>query len=158
MTDKQVQAPVGFHPFPLDGGFNDAIAPLFMKFNKDGFELALQVDKHHCNPMGICHGAVYMTMMDILLSSSICHSIGKFVGTPTININLNYMAASKQGDWIYGRVKTDKTTNTMGFAQAEIYNDEGIKVSSQGVFKLPKDIEQAEGFSVADVHKMYDVK
>lgn len=150
-----VEAPAGFHLLPKDGGFNDAISPIFMKVSNDGFELALKVDQQHCNLLKICHGGVYMTMMDILLSASICYQLGKFMGIPTININLNYMASSKQDEWIYGRAKTYKTTKTMGFAEGEIYNDDGIKVSAQGIFKLPKDLEQTPGMTLEQVIAMY---
>lgn len=149
------QLPAGFHLMPKDGGFNDAISPVFMRISKDGFELALKVDQQHCNPLKICHGGVYMTMMDILLSTGICYKLNKFMGIPTININLNYMASSKQGEWIYGRSTAYKTTKTMGFAEGEIYNDDGIKVSAQGIFKLPKDLEQTPGMTLEQVQALY---
>ena len=62
---RQQTVAEGFELYPSDGGFNDAIAPLYLKVTPSGTLFGLQVEKQHCNPMGICHGAVYMTLMEL---------------------------------------------------------------------------------------------
>jgi uncharacterized protein (TIGR00369 family) len=154
--DNRHECPDGYHPFSLDGGFNDALAPLYMKITDTGMSLALRLKKHHCNPMGICHGGVYMCLMDIALCAAVCHSAGKYTGMPTININLDYIAASKEGDWLFTEAQTLKLTNTIGFAQGRVVAADGsINVSANGHFKLPKDLSQAEGVSVAELIAMF---
>ncbi|ROS05321.1 uncharacterized protein (TIGR00369 family) [Sinobacterium caligoides] len=148
------QAPPGFQPFPEDGGFNDALAPLFMRIDDDGMTLALLIDDQHCNPIGICHGAVYMCLMDIALNAAVCHDLGKYIGAPTITITLDYMASTKKGEWLYTSANSLKSTRSIGFAEGKVYNDDGIKVRASGNYKLPENIEQAEGVAVADVKAM----
>ncbi|CAH0992325.1 hypothetical protein SIN8267_02444 [Sinobacterium norvegicum] len=154
--DNNHECPEGYHPFTLDGSFNDALAPLYMKITDSGMSLALRLKKHHCNPMGICHGAVYMSLMDIALCAAVCHSAGLYTGMPTININLDYMAASKEGDWLFTEAETLKLTNTIGFSQGKVLAADGsVNVSASGHFKLPKDLANAEGVSVEELLKMF---
>jgi acyl-coenzyme A thioesterase PaaI-like protein len=70
--------------------------------------------------MGICHGAAYMAMFDFAHSSIICHTMGKYCGTPTISINIDYIAPSSLNEWIYTEVTCLKLSNTMGFSQGVI--------------------------------------
>ncbi len=152
MTDNDI--PAGFNLLPLDQSFNDAITPLYMALTNDGPKVALKVEKQHLNTMGICHGAVYMTMLDIAFAANVGHAIGKYTGTPTINININYMAASKEGEWLFVDAECHKTTRTMGFVQGVIRSDSGIKVSGSGIFKIPSDLDAASGFTFEEVKKM----
>lgn len=148
---SQIEIPEGFSPFPLDGSFNDVFAPLYMAFEDDGPRIGLRVEKHHLNPMGIMHGAVYMGLLDIAFASTVGHAIGKYTGTPTISIDINYMASSKEGEWLYTDTTCLKTTSSMGFVQGTVMSESGVKVSAKGVFKLPADLEAAPGFTVEEV-------
>ncbi len=137
--------PEGFSAMPLDGSFNDAFAPVYFRMGEAGPEIGLLVDKKHLNPMGICHGAVYMALFDIAFACAIGHSIGKYTGTPTMNINIDFMAASKEGEWLQVDASCLKTTRTAGFTQGKILCGETIKASGSGIFRLPDDIENAPG-------------
>ena len=145
--------PEGFDLFPLDQSFNDAIAPLYLALTDEGPKVALKVAAQHLNGMGICHGAVYMTMLDIAFASKVGHAIGKYTGTPTINININYMAASKEGEWLFVDAQCQKTTRTMGFVQGVIRSDSEVKVSGSGIFKIPSDIDAAPGITVEELKR-----
>jgi len=153
MSDTEI--PEGFSPFPLDNSFNDVFAPVYITFDDKSPRIALRVKKHHLNPIGICHGAVYMALFDIAFSATVCHQMGKYTGTPTININVDYMSASKEGELLFVDAKCLKLANTAGFAQGTIHNEQGeIKASGSGVFKLPKDIASAEGVTVEELKQM----
>jgi uncharacterized protein (TIGR00369 family) len=152
MSDTNI--PEGFEPFPLDNSFNDACSPLYLALTDNGPQLGINVKKKHLNPMGICHGAVYMTMLDIALASIIGHTLGKFVGTPTININIDYMASSKEGEWLFVDAECMKLTNTMGFAKGVVRSSDEVKVSGSGIFKLPRNIEQADGITIEQLREL----
>lgn len=151
---SEIIIPEGFEPFPLDNSFNDAFAPLYISMTDDGPKVALCVQKHHLNPMGICHGAVYMALLDIAFASVIGHAMGKYAGTPTININIDYMSSTGEGEWLFTDVSCLKLTNSMGFTQGIVRGDKGIKVSGNGVFKLPADIDAAPGVTVEELKNL----
>ena len=148
---SSVNAPAGFSPFPLDGSFNDVFAPLYIAIGDEGPRIGLRVEKHHLNTMGMVHGAVYMGLLDIAFASAVGHSIGKYTGTPTISIDINYITATKEGEWLYTEAECLKTTATMGFVMGAVRGDDGIKVSGKGVFKLPANLADAAGLTVAEV-------
>lgn len=147
--------PEGFEVFPLDQSFNDAMAPLYFKVSREGTVWGLQIEKKHCNPIGICHGAVFMTLMDIALSSSICNSVGKYMGMPTISMSMDFLAPGQLHDWIWADVETLKITNTMGFSQGVVRNQEGkIFMRANGCFKLPKNLDEAAGVTLSELLAM----
>ncbi len=146
--------PDGFKLYPKDNSFNDAFSPLYVRMTDAGPQFGLRVEKNHCNPIGICHGAVLMGLMDIALSGSVCFAMGKYTGTPTISITLDYIAASREGDWIFAEVHAADLTRTMGFVNGIIKGSNGNLVRASGCFKLPNDIEAAPGISVKDFNEM----
>lgn len=147
--------PEGFEVFPQDKTFNDALAPLYFKVSREGSVWGLQVEKQHCNPIGICHGAVFMTLMDIALSASVCHSVEKYMGMPTISMSMDFLAPGQLHDWIWADVETLKITNTMGFAQGVVRNQHNdILMRANGSFKLPKKLAEAAGVTLSDLLAM----
>lgn len=153
MSEKDI--PDGFNLYPKDSSFNDALAPLYLKITEEKPVVGLRVEKHHCNPMGICHGGVYMSLMDFALNSAVCHAAGKYMGMPTISMTMDFLSSAREGDWIWTDVEPIKLTNTMGFAQGVIRNAANdILFRASGIYKLPKNIEQAPGVSVADLLAM----
>lgn len=133
----QDSIPEGFHPFPKDGSYQDTIAPVYVRMNDDGLDFALKIDEHHCNALGICHGAVLMGLMDLALVANVAHAYGEFKGMPTININLNYLRAGKKGEWIQTAIRPADLSATMGFCEGTIVGDKGDLVHASGRFKLP---------------------
>jgi len=147
--------PEGFNLFPEDGSFQDTIAPLYMKLTDEGIIYGLRVEKQHCNSIGICHGAVYMAMMDLALITSVCEAMGNYQGSPTININLNYLKACKEGDWIETRIDKAQLTSSIGFANGKIVIDNCTAVEASGCFKLPRNNDK--GVPVDDIKKIAGV-
>ncbi|MFT5032354.1 MAG: hypothetical protein ACI89D_000132 [Bermanella sp.] len=135
--------PEGFAAMPLDGSFNDAFAPVYFRMGEDGPKVGLKVEDKHLNPMGICHGAVYMALFDIAFACAIGHVIGKYTGTPTMNINIDFMTASKSGEWLIVDANCLKTTRTAGFTQGKIMCGDTVKASGSGIFRIPDDIANA---------------
>lgn len=154
MSDTAI--PTGYEAFPADGSFSDVLQPFYMHFRDDDAALfGVKIEKRHLNPMAICHGGVYMTLMDFCLSANLCHNLKKFVGTPTINLNMDFLSAATEGDFIWGDIETLRITHTMGFVQGIVRNQKGEALArANATFKLPKDISQAPGISLDDLKAM----
>lgn len=148
--------PQGFEAFPADGSFGDVLQPFYMRFNADkeaqGSTFGLEIHSKHLNPMGICHGGVYMTLMDFCLSATICHRLEKFVGTPTISLSIDFLHSAKEGDFIWGEVESLRITNTVGFAHGVVKSSKGeVLARANGTFKLPHDLAAAAGITLDDL-------
>lgn len=141
MTATELPAALaGYTLIPRDGSFNDALFPLGFKVNEQGkFVFALQLEPRHCNPAGICHGAMYMALMDFAMAGAICSHLQMTTFTPTITMTLNYMGSARAGDILYAEGEVMRTTRTFAFTEARIHSDDGeLKVQATGTFRLPK--------------------
>lgn len=150
MTESAV--PPDFKLFVKDSSFNDVLYPLYIRLENGRSTIGLRVAEHHCNFMKICHGGAIMTLLDIALSDAVSCALGKYTATPTISINLDFMAAAKLGDWIYVDTDPVDLTRTMGFVGARVAGPRGNIARGSGCFKLPTDLEQAPGMDVDEYH------
>jgi uncharacterized protein (TIGR00369 family) len=130
--------PEGFILMDKIGGFNDVIAPCYARFRGKEIDLGFFVEAHHCNPMGSCHGGMLMTFVDIMFAGVVCTHIGKFVGTPTININCDFVAGARQGDWLQNETHFLHLTNSVAYIGGSIVGPNGIVLRANGAFRLPK--------------------
>ena len=75
--------------------------------------------------MGICHGGMIATFCDMLLPIS-AHYLSaelerRFL--PTINLQVDYLAASKLGAWVQGEAQLLRATRSMVFMQGVVSAD-----------------------------------
>lgn len=128
----------GYTVVPRQGGFNDALYPIAYKVNEQGkLVFALKIGPEHCNTASICHGAVYMSLMDFAMAGALCSHLNKRTFTPTVNMNLNYMAATRAGEVIYAEAEVLRVTNTFAFLEAKAFTDSEVKLQASGIFRLP---------------------
>ena len=90
--------PAGFQARRFGEGFISVNGPLYTRRVDGRFQLGFRVEQRHCNPMGICHGGMMATFCDMLLplSAHVLSDVGKRF-LPTINLQIDYLAASPLG-------------------------------------------------------------
>ena len=78
--------PAGWHELDfsgrfdhLDTHFTDHVGPLFVRGAEGARQLGFRVEPHMCNPAGICHGGMLMTVMDVGLAFGLHNAMGKHV-------------------------------------------------------------------------------
>jgi uncharacterized protein (TIGR00369 family) len=133
-----VQVPEGFRAREFGGGFIGVNGPLYARRNEAGFQLGFRVEERHCNPMGICHGGMMATFCDMLLPIS-AHVMSKELAErflPTINLQIDYLAASPLGAWVQGEAQLLRATRSLVFMQGLVQAD-GVSVARvSGIFKI----------------------
>jgi len=131
-------APPGFRPLRTAGDFVQVNGPLYLYHQGDDVRLGFRVEKRHTNPMGICHGGMLASFCDMLLPIS-AHRVNREVGQrflPTINLQIDYLASAKIGDWVEGRAEVLKVTRSLVFAQG-LATANGVPCTRvSGIFKL----------------------
>jgi len=130
--------PEGFVARSFGGGFIGVNGPLYVRRTDAGIQLGFRVEPRHCNPMGICHGGMMATFCDMLLPIS-AHAVSKEVGNrflPTINLQIDYLAASPLGAWVQGEAEVLRVTRSLVFMQGMVAAD-GVAVARvSGIFKI----------------------
>jgi uncharacterized protein (TIGR00369 family) len=139
--------PEGFKPRRFGGGFIAVNGPLYVKKSNAGVLLGFRVEPRHCNPMGICHGGMIATFCDMLLPIS-AHSLSPELGRrflPTINLQVDYLAASKLGAWVQGEAQLLRATRSMVFMQGLVTADGETVARVSGIFKIGPSFDDAMG-------------
>ncbi len=130
--------PEGFHAREFGAGFIAVNGPLYARRNGAGFQLGFRVEARHCNPMGICHGGMMATFCDMLLPVS-AHVLSKEIGRrflPTINLQVDFLAASPLGAWVQGEAQLLRTTRSLVFMQGLVQADGTNVARVSGIFKI----------------------
>lgn len=130
--------PEGFTLLKSLGGFNDVVAPCYVRFRDKQIDFGFFVEPHHCNPAGNCHGGMLMTFVDIMFAGMVCSHLGKFAITPTMSINCDFVAGARKGDWLQSEMHFLHLTNSVAFVGGAIIGPGGIVLRANGTFKLPK--------------------
>jgi uncharacterized protein (TIGR00369 family) len=132
-----IQVPEGFRAREFGGGFMAVNGPLYARKTDAGVQLGFRVEERHCNPMRICHGGMMATFCDMLLplSAHVLSDVGKRF-LPTINLQIDYLAASPLGAWVQGEAQLLRATRSLVFMQGLVQAD-GVSVARvSGIFKI----------------------
>jgi uncharacterized protein (TIGR00369 family) len=140
LTDQNTDAPEGFRPLTATpervAGYNPIA---FQARRIDGaLALGFRVRPQHLNPGGRCHGGVLASFCDVLLAFAILHDTPALATTilPTVNLNLDYLAAALPGAWVQGIGTTVSVTRNLAVAQALVTAD-GVPVArASGTYKV----------------------
>ena len=130
--------PKGFQARRFGEGFIAVNGPLYARRPaQGGFQLGFRVEPRHCNPMGICHGGMMATFCDMLLplSAHVLSDVGKRF-LPTINLQIDYLAASPLGAWVQGEAQVLRTTRSLVFMQGLVHADGTPVARVSGIFKI----------------------
>ena len=130
--------PDGYRPLPMMGDFMTVNGPLFLRRRGEQVQLGFRVEARHTNPMRICHGGMMASFCDMLLPITVhrtCKDIG-FRFLPTINLQIDYLAAAPLGAWIEGEAQVLRTTRTLVFAQGLVSADATPCARVSGIFKI----------------------
>jgi uncharacterized protein (TIGR00369 family) len=138
MSETPPDIPEGFKPRSFGGGFIDTVGPLYLRRIDGGVQLGFRVEARHCNPMGILHGGMMATFCDMLLPIA-AHALSDQVGRrflPTINLQIDYIAASLRGAWVQGEGQLLRATRSMVFMQGLVSADGTLVARVSGIFKI----------------------
>ena len=137
--------PKGFQARRFGEGFISVNGPLYTRRVEGRFQLGFRVEQRHCNPMGICHGGMMATFCDMLLPIS-AHVMSKDLAErflPTINLQIDYLAASPLGSWVQGEAQVLRTTRSLVFMQGLVHADDAPVARVSGIFKIGPPFDDA---------------
>ena len=129
--------PAGFRPAHIHGDFIAFNGPLCARLTGDKIALGFRVEQRHTNPLGICHGGMLATFVDMLIPCTAMYESGRerrFL--PTISLQIDYLGASPLGAWVQGEAQILRTTRNMVFGQGLVTADGAPALRFSGIFKL----------------------
>jgi len=139
--DHDANPPDGFEPFPFAQGFATLVGPIFQRLGEvDGrtnLALGFRVAPHHCNPAGICHGGMLMTVMDIAIGVNTAIAAQTQTFTPSVNLTYDFLRPGMIGEWLETRIDFAHTTKRTGFAAGLLIGPNGPVLRANGICKIP---------------------
>ena len=129
--------PQGFKSIKIGGPFVTLNGPLYAKWTGERLLLGFRVEKRHTNPLGMCHGGMLATFVDMLIPCISMYQVDmerRFL--PTISLQIDYMGAAPLGAWVQGEADVLRTTRNMLFGQGLVTADGQPALRVSGIFKL----------------------
>ena len=128
--------PPGFKEINVGGLFISHNGPLYAALRNKQFIMGMVVAERHCNPHGICHGGMLSSFADMLLPYGAMYALGmKRRFTPTISLQIDFLAPVNLGSWIEGTCEPLRSTNNLLFVQGLIKHKDDLVARASGLFK-----------------------
>jgi uncharacterized protein (TIGR00369 family) len=117
-------------------GFSSLIGPFYEIELEQSFRRALPLDARHLNPEGFVHGGVLSAFADYVLYRAIGDVLGHEQAIATVSLHVQFLAAARAHQWLYGEGLVVKRTRTLVFATGELFTEDQQIVQATGVWKL----------------------
>ena len=117
-------------------GFMQNIGDLsFKKIDETNYEFNIKVEEKFLNTGKIAHGGFIATIADTGMGNA-AHIAAGNTRSVTINLDIKFISAGKQGDILVGKVEILKKTKTLVFINCKILNSKGIVATASGTWKI----------------------
>ena len=131
--------PEGFSIRDEGQSYMDHIGPIYHRVLEDSVQLGVRLSKHQLNPIGTTHGGMLMSLMDVTLGATAARVLGHEGVVATVQLSCNMIAAAREGEWIHGEGRVDKTTRTLSFVSGRIMAGDRVLLTATGIFRNPPD-------------------
>ena len=117
-------------------GFMQNIGDLsFKKIDETNYEFLIKVEEKFLNTGKIAHGGFIATIADTGMGNA-AHIAAGNTRSVTVNLDIKFISAGKQGDTLVGKVEILKKTKTLVFINCKILNSKGIVATASGTWKI----------------------
>lgn len=113
--------------------------PFYERRAADGSrQLGFRVTRRKLNKMGVCHGGVLALFADIQ-GSPLKRSLGLAMDSPTINLNIDFVASAAAGAWVQSQPELVRQTGGLLFFEARFLADGLLCARVNGIYRLKPD-------------------
>ena len=136
--------PEGFEPHDIAArwGVDDApdfvmhSGPIYVREDGSMPQLGFEVLPHMCNPGGVCHGGLLMTVLDNAFVFILHATLKQPVYLPSISCNFDFLAPAHLGEWVETSGSCTKYTKRTGFVSGALLGPDGPVVQASGIFRI----------------------
>ena len=136
--------PEGFEPLDIAArwGVDDApdfvmhSGPIYVREDGSMPKLGFEVLPHMCNPGGVCHGGLLMTVLDNAFVFILHATLKRPVYLPSISCNFDFLAPAHLGEWVETSGSCTKHTKRTGFVSGALLGPDGPVLQGSGIFRI----------------------
>ena len=111
----------------------------FREVSENEYEFKAIIKEFHLNKRQITHGGFICSLIDAGAGTAVYRASNN-QSCVTVSLDVKFIAPSKLGDEIVGKVNILKKTKSMLFINCNLYINKNIIVSATGVWKVIKKI------------------
>lgn len=130
------EVPEGFKPAGFKGSWLHHGGPFFTKKLDDHYVVGLRMDEKHINYIDIAHGSVLSMLADVSLSFQPFKAETPNLNVSTVNLNTNFLAPAKLGDWLEGHARIDRMGKKLAYVSGDIRCEDKVLMTMTGVFNI----------------------
>ena len=117
-------------------GFMQNIGDLsFKKIDETNYGFSIKVEEKFLNTGKIAHGGFIATIADTGMGNA-AHIAAGNKRSVTINLDIKFISAGKQGDTLTGKVEILKKTKSLVFINCKILSSNDIVATASGTWKI----------------------
>ena len=110
---------------------------LFRNISESEFEFKSTIQKFHLNRREITHGGFICSLIDAGAGTAVYRASNN-QSCVTISLDVKFIAPTRLGDEILGKVNILKKTKSMLFISCNLYVNKNVIASATGVWKVIK--------------------
>ncbi|MES2264655.1 MAG: PaaI family thioesterase [Pseudomonadota bacterium] len=127
--------PDGYAPLGISQGFVAQCGGFYVHAERP--VLAMRVLPEHLNSASVAHGGFLATLADAAFGTFIKRRLD-YSGMPlTVSLNLDYISAVREGDWLEAQVDVHKVGARLANASCLLKVGDKLVLRSSGTFILP---------------------
>lgn len=132
------ELPEGFLPHFRKSPLTDPWEPLYSRRTPSAVVLGLRAGEAHVNSRGFVHGGLISALADNAMGLSCAQALGEEAALVTVNLNLDFLATARVGQWLAFDTSFVRPGGTLCFAQAFVTADGEPCARANGVFRVVK--------------------
>jgi uncharacterized protein (TIGR00369 family) len=115
-------------------GFTGIVGPLWSRRHDNMLSFGILAGNQHLNPAGYVHGGLLATLLDHTLST-VAWEAAERTPCVTVQMDVQFLAAVKSGQFVDGRASVVSTTRSLIFMRGDLLVEGTPVASGSGVFK-----------------------
>ncbi|WP_238474428.1 PaaI family thioesterase [Pseudomonas cavernae] len=127
-----MRIPAGFEPFQTRAGFVIGCGGFFL--HREQPILAMRVGAEHLNSVQIAHGGLLATLADCAFGAILWRQLDTPTPPITVNLNVDYLGAVREGDWLEAHVEVEKNGASFINASCRLKVGERLVLRANGIF------------------------
>jgi uncharacterized protein (TIGR00369 family) len=125
--------PEGYRLRESRSRYSREVGPFYFKYEDDLLWQGFWVEEKHLNGAEVVHGGMITTLADNLMAGAVYSKL-KGRGL-TIQMNVQFISAAKQGDWLEGWGKVVGMSHRFAFCESRLVVGDRVVAQATGVFK-----------------------
>ena len=111
----------------------------FREISENEYEFKATIQEFHLNKREITHGGFICSLIDAGAGTAV-YRVSNNQSCVTVSLDVKFIAPSRLGDEILGKVNILKRTKSMLFVNCNLYINKNIIASATGVWKVIRKI------------------